>query len=106
MIGLVWIVYIGDFYVWGYFYLLIICCCLEYDFGVEVVYFDVILYCIGGLVYEMGELGIVYYMIGINGVIFVIFFDDEKIKEIVFLYFDLIIVFFGINEVYSCCYLV
>ena len=95
------IVHIGDSHVRGHVFPYVMRTDLEEDFGKEAVVDSRVTYQTSGIAQETGDAGIVYHIIGVNGTTFGTFTTDERVKEIVALNPDLVIVSFGTNEAHA-----
>ena len=95
------IVHIGDSHIRGHVFPYVMRKLLEADFGHEAVIDYQVTYQTSGLAHETGKAGIVYHMIGVNGATFGSYNTPERIRSIVNLNPDLIVVSFGTNEAHG-----
>lgn len=95
------IVHIGDSHVRGHVFPYVVRKNLEHDFGDEAVLDMEVSYRTSGLAHETGRAGIVYHIIGVNGATCATFSTDERIRMIIDLNPDLVIVSFGTNEAHG-----
>lgn len=76
-------------------------CCLEDDFGAKAVEHIPVSYQTSGIAKETGSNGIVYHILGVNGATCQTYSTPERIREIVDLHPDLVILSFGTNEAHA-----
>ena len=95
------IVHIGDSHIRGHVLPYVMRQSLEEDFGADAVEDIPVTYSSSGLARETGEPGIVYHILGVNGATCGTFATPERLKEIVGLSPDLVIVSFGTNEAHG-----
>lgn len=95
------IVHIGDSHVRGHVFPYVMRMALEEDFGKEAVVDYRVTYQTSGLAQETGNAGIVYHIIGVNGTTYGTFTTAERVREIVDLNPDLVILSFGTNEAHA-----
>lgn len=95
------IVHIGDSHVRGHVFPYVMRCCLEDDFGAKAVEHIPVSYQTSGIAKETGSNGIVYHILGVNGATCQTYSTPERIREIVDLHPDLVILSFGTNEAHA-----
>lgn len=95
------IVHIGDSHVRGHVFPYVMRRQLENDFGSQAVLDMEVTYRTSGLAHETGRAGVVYHILGVNGATCATFSTPERIREIINLNPDLIILSFGTNEAHA-----
>lgn len=95
------VVHIGDSHVRGHVFPYVMRRQLEGDFGSQAVLDMEVSYRTSGLAHETGQAGVVYHILGVNGATCGTFATPERIREIVGLNPDLVIVSFGTNEAHA-----
>ena len=95
------VVHIGDSHIRGHVFPYVMRKLLETDFGHEAVIDYEVTYHTTGLAHETGKAGIVYHILGVNGATSSSYNTPERIRSVVNLNPDLIIVSFGTNEAHD-----
>lgn len=95
------IVHIGDSHVRGHIFPYIVRSCLEEDFGSKAVESIPLTYQVSGIAKETGNPGIVYHVVGVNGATFGTYATEERMREVIGLHPDLVILSFGTNEAHG-----
>lgn len=95
------IVHIGDSHVRGHVFPYVMRRQLEGDFGSQAVLDMEVTYRTSGLAHETGRAGVVYHILGVNGATCATFSTPERIREVIRLNPDLIILSFGTNEAHA-----
>lgn len=95
------VVHIGDSHIRGHIFPYVMRKLLETDFGHEAVVDYEVTYHTTGLAHETGKAGIVYHILGVNGATSSSYSTPERIRSVIDLNPDLVIVSFGTNEAHD-----
>lgn len=95
------IVHIGDSHIRGHVLPYVMRCCLEEDFGAEAVEPLPVSYQTSGLAEETGRAGVVYHILGVNGATCDTFATPDRLRQVIRLHPDLLVLSFGTNEAHA-----
>ncbi len=95
------VAHLGDSHVRGHVFPYVMRKLLEADFGHEAVIDYQVTYQSSGLAQETGKPGIVYHILGVNGATCATYNTPERIRTVVNLNPDLIVLSFGTNEAHG-----